>query len=141
MKRPVITNLSVAVLAAVLVCGCQSSGGPSDEKLINTTMTDLKAAMAARDLDKIMATYSENYVSVRGSGKDSMLKIMKRAIERGFMDNVKVNLEKAVTTIEQDKAEFGPVEFVSERGTFAVGYTLQKEDGAWLIVTTKRQEQ
>ena len=141
MKKPVITNLGVAVLAAVLVCGCQSPGGPSDEKLINTAMTDWKAAMAARDLDKIMAAYSENYVSVRGGGKDSMRGFIKGAIERGLMDNVKVNLEKAETTVEQDKAEFGPVEFVSERGTFAVRYTLQKETGTWLIVTTKRQEQ
>ena len=141
MKKPIIMNLSVAVLAAVLVCGCQSSGGPSDKKLISAAMADWKAAVAAKDLDKIMAVYSENYVSVRGGGKDSMRGFIKGAIERGLMDNVKVNLEKAETTVEQDKAEFGPVEFISERGTFAVGYTLQKENGTWLIVTTGRQEQ
>jgi len=142
MKKSVILNLSLAVLAAVLVCGCQTLGvGPSDEELVNTTMAEWKAAMAAKDMDKLMATFSENYVSTRGTGKDSMREFMTRAFNEGFMDNVEVNVEDAQIMIEGDKATFGPVEFISDRGTFALEYKLQKEEDAWLIVGSTRLEQ
>ncbi len=142
MKKSVILNLSLAVLAAVLVYGCQTLGvGPSDEQLVNTTMAEWKAAMVAKDLDKLMAAYSENYVSTRGTGKNSVREFMTRAFERGFMDNVEVKIEDAQITIEGDKTVFGPVELISDRGTFTLEYTLQKENGAWLIVGSKRLEQ
>ncbi len=142
MKRSVILNLSLFVLAAVLVSGCQTLGvGPSDEELVSTTMAEWKAAMAAKDMDKLMATFSDNYVSTRGTGKDSMREFMTRAFERGFLDSVEVKIEDAEIIIEDDKATYGPVEFVSDRGTFKLEYKLQKEDGAWLIIGSKRQEQ
>lgn len=141
MKKSVILNLSLVVLAVTL-CGCQTLGvGPSDEKLISTTMDEWKAAMVAKDLDRLMATFSNNYVSSRGSGKDSMHERLSGAIERGFLDRVEVNIENAQITIEGDKATFSPVEFTSDRGTMALEYTLQKENGAWLIVSSKRHEQ
>ena len=142
MKRSVITKLGVGILTAALVCGCQTLGwGPSDKELVNTTMADWKAALAAQDLDKVMATYSENYASERGDGKESVREFMTRVFDEGWMDNIKVNMESAETTIEGDKAQFGPVEFISDRGTMKIDYTLQKEDGAWRIVASKRQEQ
>ncbi len=142
MKKSVILNLSLLVLVTFLVCGCQTLGvGPSDEQLVNTTMAEWKAAMAAQDIDKLMAAYSENYVSSRGGGKDSIRELMTRAFDEGFMDSVEVKIEDAQITIEGDKATFGPVEFVSDRGAFTLEYKLQKEDGAWLIVSSKRLEQ
>ncbi len=141
MKKPVIMNPVAAVLIVVLAGSCQV-GGPSDKDLINWTMTDWKAALKARDLDRLMATYSENYVSVRASGKDSVRERMTRIFDRGWMDNVKINLENAKTTIDRDKAQFGPVEFISDEDMFTYEYTLlQKEYGAWFIVGSKRQEQ
>ena len=140
MKKAVILNLSLVVLVAIMVCGCQTAG-PSNEQLVSTTMADWKTAMAAKDMDKLMATFSENYVSTRGTGKDSMREFMTRAFERGFLDSVEVKIEDVQITIEDDKATYGPVEFVSDRGTFKLEYKLQKEDGAWLIIGSKRQEQ
>ena len=139
MKESVIMNLGVAVLIVALAGGCQT-GGPSDEELINWTMTDWKAALTARDLDKLMATYSENYVSTRADSKDSVRERMTSIFDRGWMDNVKVNLENAKITIDRDKAEFGPVEFISDEDMFTHEYTLQKEYGAWFIIGSERQE-
>jgi len=139
MKKPVIINLGVAILIVVLAGGCQSSG-LTDEKLINTTMTDWKAALTDQDLDRLMATYSDNYVSDRASGKDSVQERMTRIFEQGWMDNVNVNLEGAAITIDGDKAEFGPVEFTSDEGLFKRQFTLQKESGTWLLVGSKGQE-
>ena len=141
MKKSVILNLSLVVLTVTL-CGCQTLGvGPSDEELISTTMAEWKAAMVTKDLDRLMATFSDNYVSSRGSGKDSMRERLAGAIERGFLDNVEIKIEDAQITLEGDEATFGPVEITSDRGTLAIEYTLKKENGTWLIMGSKRHEQ
>lgn len=141
MKRSVFTKLSVGVLIVALVCGCRMIGGPSDEKLIKSAMADWKTALTNRNLDRVMTVYSENYASERVNGKDAIRQFMTRAFNEGWLDNVNVNFEEAKPAIEEDKAQFGPVAFISDRGTMKVDYTLQKEDGAWLIVSSKMQEQ
>jgi ketosteroid isomerase-like protein len=140
MKKSVILNLSLAVLVAILVCGCQAAG-PSDEQLVSTTMADWKASLIAEDLDKLMTVYSMNYVSTRGTGKDSMREFMTGAFESDFMDNVEINIEDVKIIIEGDKAAYGPVEFVSDGGTFVLEYKLRKEEETWLIVGSTRLEQ
>jgi hypothetical protein len=140
MKKTVIMKLGVAVFIVALATGCQSSR-LYNKKLINTAMTNWKTALMAQDLDKVVATYSENYTSTRGSGKDSVRERITRIFDQGYLDNVKVNLEDAETTIDGDKAKFGPVEFISDRGAFTREYRLQKENGAWLIIGSKRQQE
>ena len=141
MKKSVILNLSLVVLAVTL-CGCQTLGvGPSDEELISTTMADWKAAMLAKDLDKLMALFSDDYVTSKGSGKVAARERLAGAIERGSLDNVEIKIEDAQITLEGNKATFGPVEFVADRGTMMLEYTLQKENGTWLIMGSKRHEQ
>ena len=142
MKKSVILNLGLLVFVAVF-CGCQIPAeveGPSDEQLINTTMTEWKAALEAIDLDRLMALFSENYISSSGSSKVAMRESMAGAIERGSLDNIKVKIENAKLTLVGDQATFGPVEVTSDRGTLTIEYTLQREDVKWLIVSSKRME-
>ena len=142
MKKSVIMNSGMAALAIVMFCGCQIPGPrPSNKSLIKATMANWKAALLARDLDKLMSVYSDNYVSTRGDGKDSVREFMTGVFEKGWLDNIKVNIEGAKTAIKGSKATFAPVEFVSDRGTRTMEFTLQKEKGTWLIVGSKRQEQ
>ena len=141
MKKPLILNLVLAIVA-VSICGCQTLGpGPSDEQLISTMMTDWKAAMKTADLNQLMATYSEDYVSERGDNKESMRDWMGRAFDEGVMDSVEVRIEDAQITIKGDEAVFGPVEFVSDRGKFVLDYKLRKENGIWLIAGSENQNQ
>ena len=143
MSNSTVTKLCVLILALLLVNGCLDplGKGPSDEKLIKATMTEWKAANKAKDVDRIMDTISENYVSFMGGGKQSMRDFLTGAIDRGFMDNVEINIKDAEITIEDDKAKFGPVEFIGERGPFALYYKLQKEGNKWLIIGVERPEQ
>lgn len=140
MKKSVILSLGLLVFAAVF-CGCQTLvEGPSDEQLINTTMTEWKAALEAKDLDRLMVLFSESYISSSGSGKVAMRERMAGAIERGFLDNIEIKIQNAKLTLVGDKATFGPVEITSDRGTLAIEYTLQKENDKWFIVSSKRRE-
>ena len=140
MKKSVILSLVLLVVAMVF-CGCQTPvKGPSDKELINTTMTEWKAAFEARDLDRLMAVFSDNYVSSSGSGKVAMRERMAGAIERGSLDNTNIKIENAQLTLLGQMATFGPVEITSDRGTLTIEYTLKREDDKWLIISSKRQE-
>jgi len=140
MEKSVVMNLGMIALAVAMLCGCQILGlGPSDEDLINATMADWSAALIAHDMDKLMETYSENYVNTEGGGKASVREFIAGVIDQGYLDNTKVNLEDAKVTIEGDKADVGPVEVMSDAGTYVLDYTLQKEDKVWLIIGSEMQ--
>lgn len=141
MKRSIFTTLSVSVIAAVLFCGCQMLGGPNSKKLINTTMAEWRTALKTKNMDKVMAVYSENYASERVQGRDAIRRFMTRVFNEGWMENVDISFEEAAADIETDTARFGPVAFISDRGIMKVDYTLRKEKGTWLIVSSKVQEQ
>ncbi|MHC4439536.1 MAG: Cif family virulence factor [Planctomycetota bacterium] len=140
MGKSVVMNSTVVALTVVMLCGCQILGlGPSDEDLINATMADWSAALIAHDMDKLMETYSENYSNSEGGDKASVREFIAGAIDQGYLDNTKVNLEDAEIKIEGDKADVGPVEVMSDSGTYVLDYELKKEKKAWLIVFSEMQ--
>lgn len=139
MKKSLILKLGAGVLVAVLLCGCQMV--PSDEELINTTMTNWKAALIAQDLDKIMEAYSEDYESGERDDKDSERESIAYAIEDGSLDDIKVGLENAKTIVIEDKAEVYPVEVTGMEWSVTFDFKLQKEDGTWRIVSAEMHEE
>jgi len=140
MKKSVILSFVFLVFAAAF-CGCQTPvEGPSDKQLINTLMTEWKAAFEAKDLDRLMMLFSENYISSNGSSKVAMRVSMEGAIERGSLDNIEIKIQDAQLTLVGKTASFGPVEIKSDRGTLSIEYTLEKENDIWLITSSKRKE-
>ena len=138
MKGPVTAKLGVGVVAMVMLCGCLMMGrGPSDEDLIARTVEDYKAAMIANDLDKIMATFSENYQGSNAPDKESLRDSMEQIIGGGILDDLEVDLENLETTIEGDEATVYGIELSTAMGEITMDLTLKKEDGKWLIVQSE----
>jgi ketosteroid isomerase-like protein len=111
---------------------------PSDGELINLTMIQWKRALVAKDVDKMMAVYSEDFVTGDGSDKEDVRELVEWAIDEGYLDGIEVDLEVAEMEIEDGEATFDPVElkFVSgDRQSY--GYTLRKENGVWRIVRSR----
>ena len=142
MSRSAIAKLGLVVVALLLVFGCQVPAGKalSDEELIRAAMAEWKAAREAKDLNRIMAAFSEKYVSADGTtNKDSMRDLFAHAIRTHRLDGVEANIENAEITIEGGKAMFGPIKLIGSSGsTVTFKYILQKEDGKWLIVGEER---
>ena len=140
MKKSMILSLGFLVFTLAFY-GCQAPGGNvSDEQLINNVMAEWKAAFEAKDLNRLMILFSENYISSSGSSKLAMRERMAGAIERGSLDNVKTNIQNARMNVLGNKAIFGPVEITRNDGTLILEYTLQKEEDKWLIIGSKRRE-
>jgi hypothetical protein len=102
-------------------------------------MADWSAALIAHDMDKLMETYSESYTNTQGGDKASVREFISGVIDQGYLDNVKVNLEDAEIEIEGEKADVGPVDVISDSGTYVLDYELKKEKKAWLIVFSEMQ--
>jgi len=138
MKDCAIRRAGVCAAAAVLLMGGCQLFGPSDEELISLTMVQWKRALVAKDVEKMMEVYSEDFVSGDGNDKEAVREIVAWAIDEGYLDGIEVDFEKAGMGIEDEEATFDPVElkFISgDRQRY--GYTLRKEKGVWLIVRSR----
>ena len=133
-----VMKLGASVLAVVLLCGCATfAKGPSDEELICATIEQWAAGLAAEDAEKVMATYSEDFESADMPDKESMGELIEMAIDQGFLEDVEVITDEAKTVIEGNTATYGPIELSGAMGSMMFDFTLQKEEGAWLIISSE----
>jgi ketosteroid isomerase-like protein len=139
MEKSVIVALIVGVLTVTLMCGCMSETvgrGPSDEELINQTLSKWKAAVLAQDIDMLMALHSESFKNFEAPDKESQEAVMQNYFDAGYMDDAKVGLEGAEIAIEGDKANVTGVvlDVTVGESRYPLTFGLQKENGAWLII-------
>jgi hypothetical protein len=131
-------TLSVG-LAMVLVCGCAMiGGGPSDEELIASTMADYKAGLEEGDIDKFLATHSDEYDNPEMGDKEALAEFVGGAIEQGFLDDLEVGIEDAKTVIEGETATVSPVELEGSFGGMSMEITLKKEGDAWRVISSEQ---
>ena len=132
-KKTTCFKLTVALLICLFFFVCQTR--PTDEELINTTMNSWKQAMIAQDIDAIMANYSEKFSSQEAENKEEMCKFFEEAIDKGFLENIDINLKTARLTITENSAEFSPFEIIDDNGKEEMKFILKKEDKkTWRII-------
>ncbi len=131
-----ITTVLMAVTLVALTGGCATlDKGPSDEELVTATMEAMQSAIAAQDLDKIMALYSEDFFSEEtGGGKAEVRTFLSDWIDQGVMEGVEVDIEDMKIAIEDGAATVAPVVYDSPFGQLLAEYTLKKEDNTWRVV-------
>ena len=136
MHQSRIATALMATIFVALVCGCAILGkGPTDEELITRTVSDYNAALAAKDLDRMMEAYSEGFEGENAAGKDDIRQLLGGAIDGGYLDDLEVNDADCEIKIQGDTAAVGPVEYSSALGSMSFEFTMKKEaDGVWRIV-------
>jgi ketosteroid isomerase-like protein len=108
--------------------------GPSDEELVANTLAEWKAGLVEENLDRFLATFSDDFSSSQGGGKAEVGDFIGGAMEQGYLEDVEVNVEDAEVTIEGDSATVSPVELDGVFGVMSFGITLKKENGTWRII-------
>jgi ketosteroid isomerase-like protein len=135
MKKLGSSSLYAVAAVALLVCGCAMFGsGPSDEQLIGNTLAEWKAGLVEEDIDRFLATFSEDFSSSQGGGKAEIGDFIGGAMEQGYLEDVEVNVEDADIAVEGDTATASPVELDGVFGVMTFGVTLKKENGTWRII-------
>jgi ketosteroid isomerase-like protein len=126
----------VGAMVVALVCGCAMFGkGASDEELITRTIEGYSAALAAKDIDGVMAAYSEDFQGEGGGDKDAMRQLFEGAIDAGYLDDLEVDDADCQIKIDGETATVGPVEYSSAMGSMSFEFTMKKEaDGMWRII-------
>ena len=134
MKKSAIAVLMAVVIGAVVAGGCASTPkGPTDAELIQKLIGDWKAAAMSKDLDKMMASYSEGFQHPEWGDKAGLKGFLKEALDMGYLENAQVNTDKAQVKIEKDAATAYPIEFKAAFGSATIELSLKKEAKGWAI--------
>ena len=90
-------------------------------------------------VDTVIAFYSEDWRDSKGFTKDSLREGHLEFTTGAMKAEVKINLDTAKTTVDEDHANFGPVVIDTEKGRITYSYKLRKEqDGIWRLIFTGR---
>lgn len=135
VRKRVLCGLLV-MLFAVGVCGCAGlQRGPSDEELIQQTLAQWKAGMESQNIDVMMATISEEFVSDEGGSKADFREFLTRMIDEGTLSGAQMDIESAMIAIEGDMASVENIGLSGDRGSIVLDMDLKKEaDGMWRTV-------
>ena len=141
MKKSMIAELAVAVLAAALVSGCASTAkGPTDEELIAQTIGSWVEATKAKNIDGMMSNYSESFQNDEWGDKAGLQSFLKDALDMGYMEDMEVLTDKMETKIENGEATVYPIQLQAAFGAATIEFVLKKEADKWLIVGMTAEE-
>ncbi len=131
-----LAGVTVGAIALVVAPGCGVRGsGPTDDELVAATVEGWREAMVAGDIDRVMATYSEEFSCFDAPDRGAIRAYLSGLLEQGALEGVEVFVDRAEATREGEVYRVFPVEMVLANGSLTVSrLTLREEDGAWLIV-------
>lgn len=132
--KAIAMKVGVVALVAATVIGCAGGGGMSDEEQIRMLVDDAMAALAAQDIDSMVAYYSEDFESDQGGGKEEMRAFLQGAKEQGFLEDIQVDMSNLVIEVEGDTATAKPIDLEGAFGALTVEFDLEKRDGQWVVV-------
>lgn len=129
------TKWGVCALAVVALAGCATGGGGglSDEELIKNLISDAMTALAAGDIDAMVANYADDFSSDQGGGKAETKEFLQGAKDQGMLDGITANTDDLIITVDGDKATAGPVGLDTAMGSINLDFELEKRDGVWLV--------
>ena len=144
MKRLLIGMLAVSVVL-VLAAGCASTGGggggtakakgPTDTELINKAVADWKTAGIAKNVDGLLACYSDGFQNYEYGDKAGLQQFLKDALSMGYLEDAEIDMSKAKLTLLKGEATFAPIDIKAAFGDAGITLTLKKEAMGWKITS------
>ena len=133
-----ITKLAIVLLlalASAVIAGCAtgsySSMTPKEE--ITRQMGKWSTAIESKDMDGIMALFSDRFEHYAWKDKEGARMFIEEAINMGYLDDVKVLLEEAEIKVAGDVASVYPVDIAGSFGSLNMELIVGREKGVWLL--------
>jgi hypothetical protein len=145
-----VTQILVVAAVIVAMVGCASTTGggggakapkgPTDQEMIQQMMIEVLAALTAKDVDKMVSYYADDFTSDNGD-KAATVAFLNGAKEQGFLDGVVVKTEGMQIDVAEtgDTATVGPVNLEGAFGALGLNFGLVKRDGKWLVKSQSTQ--
>jgi hypothetical protein len=134
-----------ALIVAMVGCASTTGGGgaakvkaPTDEEMIQQMMIDVMAALTAKDVDKMVSYYADDFTSDNGD-KAATVAFLSGAKDQGFLDGIVVKTDAMTIAVEGETAKVGPVNLEGAFGALGLNFGLAKRDGKWLVVSQSTQ--
>lgn len=126
-------------LTVVVAAGCASTPkGPSDMDLVKLQIDNFKAAVLAKDVDKVLTCVSDNFYHPEVGDKAAVRDFLKMGIDSGYTEGGQLDLTNMQIKVENDTATAYPIIASAAPGSVTVGLTFKKEKAksgplAWYI--------
>ena len=133
MRKSILMLCVVSLLSVVILCGCQTAKGPSDEELLSKGIQDSIAAIKAGDIEKLLTFYSESFSSTQVGDKKGFKAFMENAKGMGYLQDIEIDMTQAKTVITGKTATVGPVSIRGAFGSTSASFSSAKEKDGWKV--------
>lgn len=125
------------VLAGILIVGCATGSYSlaTPEEEITQQMEKWSAALISKDIDSIMALFSDKFTHSAWGDKEGARAFIEEAISGGYLDGVKVLLDDAKIKADGDVGSVYPVDIDGSFGSLSMELIVGRENGKWLLTS------
>jgi hypothetical protein len=141
----VVTALIVAMVGCASTTGGGGGGAkapkaPTDQEMIQQMMIEVMAALTAKDVDKMVSYYADDFTSDNGD-KAATVAFLNGAKDQGFLDGVVVKTDAMKIDVAEggETATVGPVNLEGAFGALGLNFGLVKRAGKWLVKSQSTQ--
>lgn len=120
--------------AALGGAAAPAATGKSDDDLVKETVGALKAALEAKDIDALLATFSDSFENPQVGSKEEAKAMLQLGLDSGYADDGEVSIEDMEIEYKDGLAIVYPIDLSSPAGSVAVELTMKKEGDKFLIV-------
>ena len=146
MRAARIAAALLIPLIMSLMFGCKKEDVPASKEAnmanqqdaiekVRAVLSDMQTGWESRDVDRIIAAYSDEYWNSDGTDKSGLHAFFIGLNAQGALKNTVVGLEKCEITLDGDTVDAGPISYDSPTGRSLYQYRFKSEaDGVWRIV-------
>ena len=147
MKTRILMQTVLGVCCLAMAFGCATAGGsaaakaPSggdDKAAITKTLGDWGSALASKNVDTILAFYSDAFKDDEGRDKASFKELIEGVIANGYLDGAKIDLASAQVSVTGEEAVVAPIALSGDMGAISLSVSLKKETSGWRITTSRQ---
>ncbi len=128
-----LTVAMVVVCMSLIVFGCQTAKKVSPEEAVTAQVNKFAEAMKAKNIDGIMAVFSEKFEHYEWGDKAGAREFLQQAVDVGYLDGLEVDLSKMQVKVDGATATVYPIDIRGNFGSTTVELVFTNENGNWLV--------
>ena len=122
------------LISMVMISGCVED---SSQKQISGLMKEWKAAYQQEDIDKMLASYSDDYEGANGEGKEEVRGFLEQIKDGGYLTGSEMDLDGAKIKVTGNTATVEPIRYAGDWGEMQTTRLLKKENNVWRVVGSR----
>lgn len=128
-----LTVVMATVCVSLIIFGCQTAKKVSPEEAVTAQVNKFAEAMKAKNLDGVMAVFSEKFEHYEWGDKAGAREFLQQALDVGYLDGLEVDLSKVQVKVEGTTATAYPIDVRGNFGSTTVELVFTNENGNWLV--------